>query len=70
MQLLETGAPGRIGDPVTVTHSNRTGLVSAAPGLEVPALVHQLALGEKIKLFTEIVQITQIVQVIILSKDL
>ena len=49
LQLKETGVLGQIGDPVIVTHSNRTGLVSATPCLEVGAKGHQMALREKFK---------------------
>ena len=52
---METGAPGRIGDPVTVIHTNRIGLVSAALGSKVHVLGHQLALRAKSKLITGIV---------------
>ena len=57
---MEIGAPGRIGDPVTVIHTNRTELVSAVPSLEDRAKDGQMALREKFERSTEIVLMTPV----------
>ena len=63
VQWLGSGTTGRIGDPVTVYHTNRTELVSVALGSEAHVSGRQLALREKTKLSTEIVHTTQLLRV-------